>query len=211
MSNKHFEIKVEGLKYGKVRKEFNNIDYKTALNLYKETQSRFKKIQCEVVLNRVEVNDETGKKTRKVEYKNYLGKEYSLEAKLEELVKIINEIQEIKSYHEEKSYEGTSDFNDVRHAIENGTAMNLTPEQCKQVFMGISDKAAVRRASKLEMNKYKACAVPLNNIKCQLNKCLDECKKIDKNASTEKAKENAKVSDEKYLNTLLELCEGSVM
>ena len=58
-----FNEEVEGLKYGKVRKEFNNIDYKTALDLYKETQSRFKKIQCEVVLNRVEVNDETGKIT----------------------------------------------------------------------------------------------------------------------------------------------------
>ena len=211
MSNKHFEIKVEGLKYGKVRKEFNNIDYKTALALYKETQSRFNKIQCEVVLNRVEINDETGKKTRKMEYKNYLGKKYSLEAKLEELVKLINEIQEIKSYHEEKSYEGTSDFNEIRHAIEIGAAINLSPEQCKQVFTSISDKAAVRRASKLEMDKYKTCASPLNNIKCQLNKCLDECKKIDKSASTEKAKENARLSDEKYINTLLELCEGSVV
>ena len=89
-------------------------------------------------------------------------------------------------------------------------AQNLTPEQCKNAFLAIGEKAAIRRASKLETEKYKANASVLNNIKCQINKCLETCKKIEINASTEKARENARISDQKYMNTLLELCEGSV-
>ena len=208
-NNKMFEIKVEGLKYGKVKKELVT-DYKSAVSEYVDIQRKFAKINCEVTLNEVKINP-SGKKERKLQYRNYLGKDYALEEKLRQLAILISEIQEIQEYHKATSYEGTSDFNDVRHAIENGMAQHLTPEQCKEVFLTIGERAAIRRASKIEMEKFKANAHALNNIKCQINKCLDTCKKIEVNASTEKARENAKASDQKYLDTLLELCnEGRV-
>lgn len=208
-NNRMYEIKVEGLKYGKVKKELVT-DYRSAVSEYVDIQRKFAKINCEVTLNEVKIN-QSGKKERKLQYRNYLGKDYALEEKLRQLAILISEIQEIQEYHKATSYEGTADFNDVRHAIENGMAQHLTPEQCKEVFLTIGERAAIRRASKIEMDKFKANAHALNNIKCQINKCLDTCKKIDISASTEKAKENAKVSDQKYLDTLLELCdEGRV-
>lgn len=207
MQDKHFEIQVEGLKYGKVRKELRDMDYKTAVAEYVDLQKRFKKVKCEVILNEVNVS-ETGKKIRKVQYKNYLGKTHSIEDKLNKIAKLMEEIQEIKEYHNEKAYDGTSDFNDIRHAIEIGEANELTPEQCKNVFVSIGDKAAIRRASLAELEKYKACASSLNNIKCQINKCLDDCKKIDKLKVTDKAKQNAILYDKKYVDTLMSLCGG---
>lgn len=210
MDNKYYEINVENLKYGKVKKEYKDIDYRTAVALYVDTQKRFKKVQCDIVLNEVNVNEETGKKNRKIQYKNTLGKEFSLEKKLLELQKLVEEIQIIKDYHFSKSQSGTNDFNDVRHAIEIGAANDLTPEQCKNIFVGINDSATIRRASLLEADKIKACSNALNSIKVNVNKCLDECKKCEQRSSTTKAKENAKIADEMYVNTLLSLCEGSV-
>lgn len=209
-NNRMYEIKVEGLKYGKVKKELVT-DYKSAVSEYVDIQRKFAKVNCEVSLSEVQICPESGKKERKLQYKNYLGKKYSLEDKLKQVSELIAEIQDMQEYHKVTSYEGTSDFNDVRHAIEKGMAQHLTPEQCKEVFLTIGERAAIRRASKIEMDKFKANAHALNNIKCQINKCLDTCKKIDVSASSEKAKENAKVSDQKYLDTLLELCdEGRV-
>ena len=73
----HYEIKIEGLKYGKIRKEFD-AEYKQAISAYKGVQKAFKDVPCEIILNRVNIKD-TGKKERKIEYKNYLGKDYVLE------------------------------------------------------------------------------------------------------------------------------------
>lgn len=207
MDNKHFEIRIEGLKYGKVRKELKNIDYKTAVSNYIETQKKFKKVKCEVILNEVNVED-NGKKTRKLQYRNMLGNNFSIEEKINQIFELIEELTKIKEYHNEMSYTGTSDFNDIRHAIELGEANDLTPEQCKNVFTNISEKAAIRRASLLELEKYKACSSALNNIKCQLNKCVDECKKIEKNKNTAKAKQNAEIYDKKYIDKLMSLCGG---
>lgn len=206
MEDKYFEIKIEGLKYGKVQKKLKDTDYKTAVKEYKNTQKKFNKVQCDVVLNEIKV-EKDGKKKRKVQYKNTLGKNFSLELKFKELLKIIEEIKEIKKYHKEKSQEGTHDFNDIRHAIEIGAAEFLSPEQCKDVFMNISDKAAIRRASKLEMEKLKTCNTAISIIETQINKSLLDCHKIESSALSPKAKENAKIADEKYVQTLLSLCE----
>ena len=168
MSNdKMFEIKVEGLKYGKVRKELLT-DYRSAVSEYVDIQRKFAKVNCEVSLSEVQICPESGKKERKLQYKNYLGKKYSLEDKLKQVSELIAEIQDMQEYHKVTSYEGTSDFNDVRHAIENGMAQNLTPKQCKEVFLAIGEKAAIRRASKAELDKYQASANTLNNIKLVL-------------------------------------------
>lgn len=201
----HYEIKIEGLKYGKIRKEFE-AEYKQALTAYNDIQKTFKNVPCEIILNRINIKD-TGKKERKLEYKNYLGKDYVVENKLNDLLKVLSDIKDLKLYHANKMAEGNDDFLKIRHAIELGAANELSPEDCKTVFNNLNDKAAIRRSSKLEYQKLKACTDALNVIATQITKCLNECMKIDKNMSTEKAKFNAELADEEYIKTLTDYCK----
>lgn len=202
----HYEIKIEGLKYGKIRKEFD-AEYKQAISAYRDIQKTFKNVPCEIILNRVNIKD-TGKKERKIEYKNYLGKDYVLENKLNELLDILNSIKDIKIYHMSKMDKGNDDFLKIRHAIEIGAADHLSPEECKTVFNKLNDTAAIRRSSKLEYQKLKACTEALNIISTQITKCFNECARIDKNMSTEKAKANSEIADEEYVKTLTEYSKG---
>lgn len=201
MKKDNFEVKVEGLVYGKYRKELPSTDYRTALKTYSETQEKFKNVNCEVVLHRVDVSD-NGKKNRKVEYKNRLGNEYLLETKLKKILKIFKEIDEIKEYHRTTSNLGTEEFNNVRHVIELGETENLSPEDCKKIFDKIQDKAIVRRFSKAEYDNFKDFRDELEHIKTRTNNLLAKCKKKRHNNTTSKAIHNAELADLRYKETI---------
>jgi hypothetical protein len=202
MKKDNFEIKIEGLKYGSYSKELNDIDYRTAVKIYCETQQKFKGIDCDVILYRVSIDSETGKKTRKLEYKNHIGQNTIIDNKLRQVLKIFKEIEDIKQFHRETSYTGTNEFNDVRHVIELGHTNDLSPEECKKIFNSIRDKALVRRHSKSEYELIKEINDEFGHIQIKTKNVLDKCRKIRHNSKTAKAINNAAVADEKYKNTL---------
>lgn len=207
MKKDNFEIKIEGLKYGSYKREFNDIDYRTAVSIYCETQQKFNRIDCDVVLYRISVDKETGKKFRKIEYKNHIGKDTIIDNKLRKALKIFKEIEEIKKYHRETSYSGTNEFNDVRHVIELGYTNDLTSEECKKIFNSIRDKALIRRYSKSEYELIKDINDDFCHIQIKTKNILDRCRKIRHNSKTTKAINNAAIADKRYKNTLKNILE----
>lgn len=204
MKKDNFEIKVNGLTYGKYKKQFKDMDYKTAVKTYKETQDKFKNINCEVVLNKVDVKN--GKEEQKLLYRNKTSNEYLIETKLKKIMKIFKEIEDVKDYHREMSSSGTEDFNNVRHVIELGEADSLSPEDCKKIFHNIQDKAIVRRFSKTEYETYKDFREEIDHLKNRTANLLDKYKKRRYLNSTEKAVQNSNKANDKYresLNSLL--------
>ena len=206
MKKDNFEIKVNGLTYGKYRKELSNTDYRTAVKTYTETQDKFKNINCEVVLNKVDVSD-NGKENSKLLYKNKTSNEYLVETKLKKIMKIFKEIEEIKDFHRQMSNSGTEDFNNVRHVIEMGETESLSPEDCKRIFHNIQEKAIVRRFSKTEYETYKDFREEIDHLQNRTANLLDKYKKRRYLNSTDKAVQNSNKANEKYRDSLKALLE----